>query len=144
MFTDKVEKIRNLSRNFQHTRVYDASVPSYRASWAFVIGVVPRHVGDGLVDVKTIGGLQNFDSPPDAVNRILKERLLPKATMANYEGVVQHGFQYPSADWKGVYCMTNPEVCKNPMAEHTKMDSYERSLWNPMLDTLRYELTSKA
>ena len=39
MFSDKIEKIRNLSRNFENTRVYDSAIPSYRASWAFALGI---------------------------------------------------------------------------------------------------------
>ena len=145
MFFDKIEKIRNLSLNFHHTRVYDAAIPSYRANWAFALGMGPRL--DGVRNKKDANqkvqqGLNDFDGSPAVVNRKLKKRLLPRASTTYYEGHIHHGFQYPTADWKGVYCLVEGEFCLDPKRSFAALSKRERSTWNPVIDTLRSEIAT--
>lgn len=140
IFMDKIEKIRNLSANFKNTRVYDAAIPSYRANWAFALGVGPRL--DGSKKKTSHQGLNDFEGSPALVNRKLKERLLPGASTKYYKGHVHHGFQYPTADWKGVYCVVEGGVCEDPKKAFASFDKHERALWHPVMDTIRSELTA--
>ena len=144
VFIDKIEKIRNLSRNFKNTRVYDAAVPSYRANWAFALGMGPRLNGKKDGETTRHQGLNDFEGSPALINRKLKERLLPGASTKFYKGHVQHGFQYPTADWKGVYCVVEGEFCANPRKAFAKFGKHERSLWHPVIDTIRTEIASTA
>lgn len=140
MFYDKAEKIRNLSRNFHHTRVYDTAVPSYRADWAFAIGMVPRLPGSKLSQADIKENVANFDASTSVINRKLKERMLVGASTKYYEGSIHHGFQYPRSDWKGVFCFHNREDCKDPLSMFRKMDSYDRSCWHPVFDNIRTDI----
>lgn len=142
MFYDKIEKIRHLSHHFQHTRVYDAAVPAFRASWAYALGIGPRHTGK--VTNGVLQGLKDFEGTPDFINRKLKDRLLPTAPLAIYSGSIHHGFQYPTGDWKGVYCNKHPEACEDPIKLYKGMDKAERSVWHPVTDTVRAEIATIA
>lgn len=142
MFYDKVERIRNLSRNFHHTRVYDTAVPSFRANWAFVMGMVPRESDEGLTQAQIHKGRQDFDGSPAVINKKIKNQMLPTASLTYYQGSIQHGFIYPTADWAGVYCYPeeNRKYCEDPTRLVSTMDSWERSIWHPITDNVRTEL----
>lgn len=140
MFQDKLERIRNLSKNFYFTRVYDASVPSYRANWAFVLGMVPRGVNQSLSDEQIRAGLDDFDGSVKLVNRKLSGQLLPGARVKMYSGSVHHGFQYPGGDWKGVWCMKRAQDCEDPFQLFQSMDPSEQKIWNPVIDSIRDEI----
>ena len=123
MFNRKIKQIQTMSKFFHNTRVYDTSVPSYRANWAFAIGMVPRLDGededdDFEKDIYTFGnqGINDFDGKPARVNLKLRRGLLPNARTKYYDGAVQHGFQYPTGDWVGVYCSfpENKQICDLP------------------------------
>jgi spermidine synthase len=123
MFHRKIKQIQTMSKFFHNTRVYDTSVPSYRANWAFAIGMVPRLDGeddddDFEKDIYTFGnqGINDFDGKPARVNLKIRRGLLPNARTKYYDGAVQHGFQYPTGDWVGVYCAfpENKQICDLP------------------------------
>jgi spermidine synthase len=123
MFHRKIKQIQTMSKFFHNTRVYDTAVPSYRANWAFAIGMVPRLDGededaDFERDTFTFGnqGINDFDGKPARVNLKIRRGLLPNARIEYYDGAVQHGFQYPTGDWAGVYCLfpENKQICDLP------------------------------
>jgi spermidine synthase len=123
MFHRKIKQIQTMSKFFHNTRVYDTSIPSYRANWAFAIGMVPRlddeEDNDAFErDIYTFGnqGINDFDGKPARVNLKLRRGLLPNARTKYYDGAVQHGFQYPTGDWAGVYCFfpEHKQICDLP------------------------------
>jgi hypothetical protein len=123
IFHRKIQQIQTMSKYFYSTRVYDTAIPSYRADWAFAVGMVPRMGNDKTNeafrrDVLTFGkvGINDFDGKPALVNLKLRRGLLPNARMKYYDGAVQHGFQYPLGDWSGVYCSfsENKQICDLP------------------------------
>jgi hypothetical protein len=123
MFYRKIKQIQTMSKFFYNTRVYDTAVPSYRANWAFAIGMVPRLDGDEEDkdfdrDIYTFGnqGINDFEGKPARVNLKIRRGLLPNASIKYYDGAVQHGFQYPTGDWAGVYCEfpENKPICDLP------------------------------
>jgi hypothetical protein len=123
MFNRKIKQIQTMSKFFHSTRVYDTSVPSYRANWAFAIGIVPKLDGEEDDDefeqaVYTFGntGINDFDGKPARVNLKLRRGLLPNARTKYFDGAVQHGYQYPTGDWMGVYCLfpENQQICDIP------------------------------
>lgn len=142
MFYDKIEKIQNLSRNFMYTRVYDVAVPSYRANWAFALGLTPRLDGNMDPDKTSDQGLNDFEGSPSLINHKLKKQFLPKASTKFYQGHIQHGLQYPTADWKGVYCLIEGDFCAHPKKAFAKLDKPERAVWNPVIDTIRSEIAT--
>jgi len=126
MFNRKIDQIQTMSRFFHNTRVYDTSVPSYRANWAFACGMVPRRDGDSddedfeeeLFSFANVG-VNDFEGKPARVNLKLRRSLKPQAILRYYDGAVQHGFQYPTADWMGVYCVPgafpeHKQICDLP------------------------------
>jgi hypothetical protein len=123
MFRRKIQQIQTMSKYFFSTRVYDTAIPSYRANWAFAVGMVPK-LGDEMTDkaflkgVLAFGrdGINDFDGKPARVNLKLRRGLLPNARTKYYDGAVHHGFQYPMGDWAGVYCSfsENKEICDIP------------------------------
>ena len=123
IFNSKIKQIQTMSKFFHNTRVYDTSIPSYRANWAFAIGMVPRHDDEEdnesfEKDVFAFGdvGINDFEGKPARVNLKLRRGLKPNARVRYYDGAVQHGFQYPTADWQGVYCLfpENQHICDLP------------------------------
>jgi hypothetical protein len=123
MFNRKIKQIQTMSKYFYATRVYDTAIPSYRANWAFAVGMISKFDGDEDDDdfakgVLTIGnkGINDFDGKPARVNLKIRRGLLPNARIKNYDGAVQHGFQYPMGDWAGVYCFfpENKQICDIP------------------------------
>jgi spermidine synthase len=142
MFQEKLVHIRNLSKNFHHTRVYDASVPSYRASWSFVIGMVPRIGSASLTEQQIHQGLEDFDGSAKDIDHKLKESMIPGSMMKIYSGAVHNRFKYPNGDWKGVWCanVERREVCKDPMKLFQTMDATEQQLWHPLVDSIREQL----
>jgi hypothetical protein len=144
MFYDKIEKIRNLSHNFHHTRVFDAAVPAFRANWAYALGIGPRRAAK-KESAGALQGLKDFEGSPAFINSKIKELLLPSARLAIYSGSIHHGYQYPTGDWKGVYCVKHPEACEiDPVKLYQEMSQEERSLWHPVTDTVRADVAAIA
>jgi hypothetical protein len=126
MMYRKIKQIQTMSKFFHHTHVYDTSIPSYRGDWAFAIGIVPKSEGDRkdksfVKELVSFGntGINDFEGKPARVNLKLRRGLNPNAILRYYDGAVQHGFQYPMADWKGVYCLPgafpeNKDLCDLP------------------------------
>jgi hypothetical protein len=123
MFHRKIQQIQTMSKFFHGTHVYDTAIPSYRADWAFAVGIVPKLGNEKtdkafLRDVLTFGkdGINDFDGKPARVNLKLRRGLLPGARLKYYDGAVQHSFQYPKGDWAGVYCSfpENKQICDLP------------------------------
>jgi S-adenosylmethionine decarboxylase proenzyme len=122
-FTRKIEQIQTMSRFFRHTRVFDTPIPSYRANWSIVVGIVPllqsklpQSFVQGIFDGISNAGINDFDGTSARVNLKIRRGLKEGAKLQYYDGVVQHGFQHPTADWQGVYCLNakNSEACKLP------------------------------
>jgi S-adenosylmethionine decarboxylase proenzyme len=123
MFSRKIDQIQTMSRFFRHTRVFDTPIPSYRSNWSIAIGIVPRFQSklpqsfvQGIFDGISNAGINDFDGKPARVNLKIRRGLKEGAKLYYYDGVVQHGFQHPTADWQGVYCLNekNSDVCKLP------------------------------
>jgi hypothetical protein len=141
MFNRKIQQIQTMSKFFYHTHVYDTSIPSYRANWAFAIGMVPKITDeedeDDTFDAEVFefgnNGVNDFGGKPARVNLKLRRGLKPGAVLGYYDGAVQHGFQYPTADWAGVYCKIpeNKNVCDIPKTIFTT--DYEEEWFEPAL-----------
>lgn len=141
MFENKLDRIQTLSKKFHFTRVYDATVPSYRANWAFVLGMVPRVSSGDLTESQIRQGRDAFDGSPKSINKKLKDQLLPGAVMEIYSGSVHHGFQYPTGDWLGVWCLKHLQDCKTPLKFFEGMDSDAKTIWHPLVDSIRDEVS---
>jgi spermidine synthase len=139
MFNRKIKQIQTMSKYFYATRVYDTAVPSYRSNWAFAVGMIPK-LGNEKTDkafrqgVLSFGklGINDFDGKPARVNLKIRRGLLPTAHLKYYDGAVQHGFQYPTGDWAGVYCRfpENKLICDLPSLFST---DYEDEIFEPRL-----------
>jgi hypothetical protein len=140
MFAKKITQIQSMSRRFFHSRVYETYIPSYRALWAFAIGILPKRTEEldsslagGVFDGHTNGGVNDFDGKPARVNLKVRRELKEGARFLFYDGAVQHGFQQSQAGWKDIYCLNseNTRICE---LESLFTKDYEDELFEYRLD----------
>ena len=61
MFGNKLEKIQAMSTSFSGFAVYDLFIPSFKAAWAFAIGIAPDLTKNaGLIDKELGKKLRNY------------------------------------------------------------------------------------
>jgi len=145
LYQRKMTEIQTMSKFFKHTRVYDTPISSFRANWAFAIGIIPdgeaneatKHsVIEALHHDKNVG---DFDASPNVVNDKLRNGLHEsiKDKLSFYNGAIHHGFQYSTADWIGAYCADpeNEEDCKSVCTD-ADAEEYGK-LWHPIGESCR-------
>ena len=142
MFQKKIQQIQTMSSFFHHSRVYDTFVHSYRSDWAFAIGISPyndaaeegEEFKRALKDYGNVG-INDFDGTPARVNLKLRRGLKQNAyPLQHYDGAVQHGFQYPIADWVSPYCAdpAHEQICS--ISKKLFSVDYEEEWFEPRLN----------
>jgi len=105
MYRKKIKQIQTLSSYFEHTKVYETNIPSFRADWTFVIAINP--IRGSSKGTSLYVGINDWNGNPASVNLKLKRGLHPRAFLDYYDGAIQHTYQYPTGGWRDVYCMDN-------------------------------------
>ena len=142
-YAETLELIQDVSSYFWQKRVYDVSLETMGTMWAFGTFMIPNAGSDtlrndveltnGVYNGLTNGGINDFDGRPARVNLKLRRGLKDGVLLAHYDGVVQHGFRFPLAGWKEVYCadFRNAKVCS---LEKIFTKDYEDELFEYHLD----------
>ena len=101
-YARKMNQLRSFSSQFRDFRLFDALVPSFRGSWTFAVGIVPRISKSKSKKAKD--GIAVFDGTPVQVDYKMKQGFYPAAQNEYYDGTIQQGYQQPTADWIGAFC----------------------------------------
>ena len=123
----KMHQLRSFSSQFQAFRVFDTLVPSFRGSWAFALGIVPRISKSSAKKAKQ--GIEAFDGTPVQVDYKIKRGFYPAAENQYYDGTVQQGYQQPTADWIGAFCWFGEHSFNSTCNLEDRFDSNESHWW---------------
>lgn len=82
----------------------------------------------------TNGGINDLDGRPSRVNLKLRRGLHDGVSLSYYDGTVQHGFRYPRAAWRELYCHneTNKNICE---LEKSFSNDYEEEIFEYHVDS---------